>query len=168
MTPGTVVNHETSTARMVIGDPRASARWRVWAALVAHPGATAGRLARVAVLGESTAGKALAEMEKAGVAVREQRRPPDPPHRRGRPPATWRASGRSAIPTIDLLTVAEVAGMWGVSKVTVYRMVRCGQLNTLRVGHSLRIPRAAVETCQQPKRGQFWLVTLRTWRRRRG
>ena len=39
--------------------------------------------------------------------------------------------------------------MWRVSKMTVYRMVHSGQLHTLRVGHRFRIPRTAVETCQQ-------------------
>ncbi|HEY4005286.1 MAG TPA: helix-turn-helix domain-containing protein [Pseudonocardia sp.] len=39
-----------------------------------------------------------------------------------------------------MLTVAEVAGMWRVSKMTVLRMVHSEQLDALRVGHRFRIP----------------------------
>jgi excisionase family DNA binding protein len=130
---------------MAIGDPQASARERVWAALVAHPGSTAGHLASVAVVGKSTAAKALAAMERAGAAVREKCRPVDPPNI-GTSPATWRATGQPVTPTCaDLLTVAEVATRWRVSKMTILRLVHSEQLDALRVGHRFRIPRAAVE-----------------------
>ena len=135
---------------MATGDPRASTRTRVWAALLEHPGSTAGQLAAFAVVGESTAAKTLAAMEQAGAAVRERHQPLDPPRSRGRPPATWQASVQPATPTSsDLLTVAEVAGMWRVSKMTVYRMVHAGQLGAIRVGRSFRIPRAAFQARHQ-------------------
>lgn len=43
------------------------------------------------------------------------------------------------------LTVAEVADMARVSKMTVYRMVHSGQLPAIRVGKSFRVPLEAVE-----------------------
>ncbi|MPV50473.1 MULTISPECIES: helix-turn-helix domain-containing protein [unclassified Pseudactinotalea] len=43
------------------------------------------------------------------------------------------------------LTVAEVADMARVSKMTVYRMVHAGDLPAIRVGRSFRVPQAAVE-----------------------
>ena len=140
---------------MATGSPQTSARDRILAALLAHPGSTAGQLARAAVLGESTAAKALAAMEKTGAAIREPQpphQPPVPPRSRRTPPATWRASGQPATPTRkdDLLTVTEVAGMWRVSKMTVYRMAHSGELGALRVGRSFRIPRAGVEAFHHP------------------
>jgi len=46
---------------------------------------------------------------------------------------------------LDLLTVADVAAMLRVSKMTVYRMVHADQLRALRGGSAYRIPQAAVE-----------------------
>ena len=43
------------------------------------------------------------------------------------------------------LTVAEVAVMMRVSKMTVYRMVHSGELPAMRVGRSFRVPERAVE-----------------------
>lgn len=43
-----------------------------------------------------------------------------------------------------LLTVAEVAARWRVSKMTVYRLVNSGSLRSLKVGQSIRIPASAV------------------------
>lgn len=43
------------------------------------------------------------------------------------------------------LTVAEVADMARVSKMTVYRMVHAGELPAIRVGKSFRVPMEAVE-----------------------
>ncbi|WP_326800281.1 helix-turn-helix domain-containing protein [Streptomyces sp. NBC_01808] len=42
------------------------------------------------------------------------------------------------------LTVAEVAAVMRVSKMTVYRLVHTGHLPAIRVGRSLRIPEQAV------------------------
>ncbi len=43
------------------------------------------------------------------------------------------------------LTVAEVAEMTRVSRMTVYRMVHSGELPAVRVGRSFRVPEAAVQ-----------------------
>lgn len=43
------------------------------------------------------------------------------------------------------LTVAEVAELARVSRMTVYRMVHSGELPAVRVGKSYRVPQAAVE-----------------------
>lgn len=44
----------------------------------------------------------------------------------------------------SFLTVAEVAEMARVSRMTVYRMVHAGELPAIRVGRSYRVPAAAV------------------------
>jgi excisionase family DNA binding protein len=46
---------------------------------------------------------------------------------------------------VQFLTVAEVAAMMRVSKMTVYRLVHAGDLPAARVGRSYRVPRTAVE-----------------------
>lgn len=45
---------------------------------------------------------------------------------------------------VRFLTVAEVAGVMRVSKMTVYRMVHSGDLPAVRVGRSFRVPEKAV------------------------
>ncbi len=47
--------------------------------------------------------------------------------------------------TPRFLTVAEVADVMRVSKMTVYRMVHSGQLPAVRMGRSFRVPRKAVD-----------------------
>ena len=47
------------------------------------------------------------------------------------------------------LTVAEVADMMRVSKMTVYRMVHSGELPAIRFGRSFRVPESAVEVAIQ-------------------
>ena len=42
------------------------------------------------------------------------------------------------------LTVAEVAAMMRVSKMTVYRLVHNGEMPAVRVGRSFRVPEQAV------------------------
>ncbi|HEX5018576.1 MAG TPA: helix-turn-helix domain-containing protein [Actinomycetes bacterium] len=42
------------------------------------------------------------------------------------------------------LTVAEVASLMRVSKMTVYRLVHAGDLPAVRVGRSFRVPEEAV------------------------
>jgi len=42
------------------------------------------------------------------------------------------------------LTVAEVATLMRVSKMTVYRLVHSGELAAVRVGRSFRVPEHAV------------------------
>ena len=46
---------------------------------------------------------------------------------------------------VQFLTVAEVAAMMRVSKMTVYRLVHGGELEAVRVGRSFRVPDDAVE-----------------------
>lgn len=71
-------------------------------------------------------------------------------HARGRSPAV--ASGRARaeievlmsqerqLGAVRFLTVAEVASIMRVSKMTVYRMVHAGDLPAIRVGRSFRVP----------------------------
>ncbi len=47
------------------------------------------------------------------------------------------------------LTVAEVADMMRVSTMTVYRLVKSGDLPAVRFGRSYRIPETAVEAAVQ-------------------
>jgi excisionase family DNA binding protein len=44
------------------------------------------------------------------------------------------------------LTVAEVADMMRVSRMTVYRLVHSGELPAIRFGRSFRVPESAVQT----------------------
>ncbi|MDH3958218.1 MAG: helix-turn-helix domain-containing protein [Actinomycetota bacterium] len=46
---------------------------------------------------------------------------------------------------VRLLTVAEVATILRLSKMTVYRMVNAGTLPALKVGRSVRIPEHVVD-----------------------
>jgi excisionase family DNA binding protein len=45
---------------------------------------------------------------------------------------------------VRFLTVAEVAAIMRVSKMTVYRLVHSGELASVRVGRSFRVPERAV------------------------
>jgi excisionase family DNA binding protein len=56
----------------------------------------------------------------------------------GSPPA----EGRLA--EVNFLTVAEVAELMRVSKMTVYRLVHSGELTAVRVGRSFRVPEHTV------------------------
>ena len=49
-----------------------------------------------------------------------------------------------ALAEVKFLTVAEVATVMRVSKMTVYRMVHAGDLPAVRVGRSFRVPEKAV------------------------
>jgi excisionase family DNA binding protein len=53
-----------------------------------------------------------------------------------------RAEG--ALADVKFLTVAEVAELMRVSKMTVYRLVHSGDLAAVRVGRSFRVPERAV------------------------
>nr|WP_253846270.1 helix-turn-helix domain-containing protein [Actinosynnema pretiosum] len=46
---------------------------------------------------------------------------------------------------VTFLTVAEVALVMRVSKMTVYRLVHSGELAAVRVGKSFRVPEKAVD-----------------------
>lgn len=51
----------------------------------------------------------------------------------------------SDLSDVKFLTVAEVADMMRVSKMTVYRLVHSGELPAIRFGRSFRVPESAVE-----------------------
>ncbi|WP_314140287.1 helix-turn-helix domain-containing protein [uncultured Plantibacter sp.] len=50
---------------------------------------------------------------------------------------------------VRFLTVAEVAEMMRVSKMTVYRLVHSGELPAIRFGKSFRVPETAVAAVRQ-------------------
>ena len=45
---------------------------------------------------------------------------------------------------VKFLTVAEVAALMRVSKMTVYRLVHSGELPAVQIGRSFRVPEQAV------------------------
>ncbi|WP_158544623.1 helix-turn-helix domain-containing protein [Blastococcus sp. TBT05-19] len=51
---------------------------------------------------------------------------------------------RPAPRPVSFLTVAEVAAIMRVSKMTVYRLVHGGEMSAVRVGRSFRVPETAV------------------------
>jgi excisionase family DNA binding protein len=54
------------------------------------------------------------------------------------------AGNASGLAELRFLTVAEVAALMRVSKMTVYRLVHGGTLPAVRVGRSFRVPEQAV------------------------
>jgi excisionase family DNA binding protein len=54
------------------------------------------------------------------------------------------AGNSGALAELRFLTVAEVAALMRVSKMTVYRLVHGGTLPAVRVGRSFRVPEQAV------------------------
>ncbi len=54
------------------------------------------------------------------------------------------ATSERPLPEVRFLTVAEVADVMRVSKMTVYRLVHAGSLPAVRVGRSFRVPEQAV------------------------
>ncbi|TFC05132.1 helix-turn-helix domain-containing protein [Cryobacterium adonitolivorans] len=54
---------------------------------------------------------------------------------------------------LRFLTVAEVAGVMRVSRMTVYRMVHAGELPAIRFGRSFRVPESAVLRAIKPTLG---------------
>ena len=53
------------------------------------------------------------------------------------------------LPDVRFLTVAEVAEIMRVSKMTVYRLVQSGELPAVRFGRSYRVPESAVRDAVQ-------------------
>ena len=51
---------------------------------------------------------------------------------------------KRALSEVRFLTVAEVAAIMRVSKMTVYRLVHAAELPAVRVGRSFRVPEQAV------------------------
>jgi len=66
----------------------------------------------------------------------------------GKPVTATRADGggnsMSSLSEIKFFTVAEVAAVMRVSKMTVYRLIHSGELASVRVGRSFRVPERAV------------------------
>ena len=60
-------------------------------------------------------------------------------------PANKKEPEPPGLAQVQFLTVAEVATMMRVSKMTVYRLVHGGELPAARVGRSFRVPKRAVE-----------------------
>ena len=59
--------------------------------------------------------------------------------------------GMPEVQDVRFLTVAEVAELMRVSKMTVYRLVHSGELPAIRFGRSFRVPESAVaEALQRP------------------
>ena len=54
------------------------------------------------------------------------------------------AADATPLSDVRFLTVAEVATIMRVSKMTVYRLVHSGELEAIRVGRSFRVPEQAV------------------------
>lgn len=50
----------------------------------------------------------------------------------------------SPLSEVKFLTVAEVAKLMRVSKMTVYRLVHSGELTAVQIGRSYRVPEQAV------------------------
>jgi excisionase family DNA binding protein len=72
-------------------------------------------------------------------------------HRKGKPAAVEcegfrcvMAADQRPLSEVQFLTVAEVASVMRVSKMTVYRLVHSGHLPAIRVGRSFRVPENAV------------------------
>ena len=57
----------------------------------------------------------------------------------------WEMSAESNFSNAKFLTVAEVAEVMRVSKMTVYRLVHSGDMPAVRFGRSFRVPESAVE-----------------------
>ena len=58
---------------------------------------------------------------------------------------TGPAQAGERLAEVRFLTVAEVAALMRVSKMTVYRLVHNGELEAVRVGRSFRVPEPAVD-----------------------
>ena len=66
---------------------------------------------------------------------------------------------------VRFLTVAEVASIMRVSKMTVYRLVHAGDLPAIRVGRSFRVPENAVHEYLQTLLHRHRLIAgTRPWR----
>src|SRR5215469_5007696 len=68
------------------------------------------------------------------------------------------ADAATSLSEVRFLTVAEVATIMRVSKMTVYRLVHSGELEAIRVGRSFRVPEQAVN---QYLRAAFVSTALR-------
>lgn len=64
-------------------------------------------------------------------------------------------------PAPRFMTVAEVADLMRVSRMTVYRMIQRGEMPAIRVGKSFRVPEAAVRQLIEAGLGE-WVDDQRT------
>ena len=55
------------------------------------------------------------------------------------------AGSERPLSEVRFLTVAEVAAMMRVSKMTVYRLLHSGELPAVQIGRSYRVPEQAVD-----------------------
>jgi excisionase family DNA binding protein len=69
---------------------------------------------------------------------------PRRPRAGGKDQAAETRPADAGLSEVRFLTVAEVASVMRVSKMTVYRMVHGGDLPAVRVGRSFRVPEKAV------------------------
>ena len=72
---------------------------------------------------------------------------PDPepvPGAADEPAVVRRPRALGDLAQVRFLTVAEVAALMRVSRMTVYRLVHSGELASVRVGRSFRVPERAV------------------------
>lgn len=53
--------------------------------------------------------------------------------------------GSGSLPDSPLMTVAEVAEVLRVSRMTVYRLIKAGELTAIRVGKNYRVRRRDLE-----------------------
>ena len=97
--------------------------------------------------------RATVQTVRPGVPAPRQMSRPISASSLGRPvpaahPASMPVGRPSAVPApraaVAFLTVAEVAALMRVSKMTVYRLVHGGELSAVRVGRSFRVPERAV------------------------
>ena len=98
--------------------------------------------ARPAAPGRPPAGARL-QPGAGPVAQRPMAQRPMAQRPMGQGPTVERPAPRAAV---TFLTVAEVAAIMRVSKMTVYRLVHGGELSAVRVGRSFRVPEPAVRS----------------------
>ena len=60
-------------------------------------------------------------------------------------PAQQKETAHPGLAQVQFLTIAEVAKVMRVSKMTVYRLVHSGELPAVRVGKSFRVTENAVQ-----------------------
>ncbi|HEY0498578.1 helix-turn-helix domain-containing protein [Kutzneria chonburiensis] len=60
-------------------------------------------------------------------------------------PAQQKETAHPGLAQVQFLTIAEVAKVMRVSKMTVYRLVHSGELPAVRVGKSFRVTESAVQ-----------------------
>ncbi len=88
--------------------------------------------------------------ERASRETSDQEQPQAPSRAPREPSAAERArlasrrTSERPLNEVTFLTVAEVASLMSVSKMTVYRLVNSGHLPAIRVGRSFRVPEQAV------------------------